>query len=70
MGRPKASKIDFFVSLVAVAFVDATDQSYRRVWDIDNELPFQNILSTLFQSLGLKYSVETAVRRQRDRIKK
>ena len=69
MGRPKSARIDFLVSLVAIAFVDATDLSYRRSWDSENELPLQEFLSTLFQSLDLKYSVETAVRRQHDGIK-
>ena len=68
MGRPKSAQIDFLVSLVVVAFVDATGQTYRRAWDSDFNLPFQEILIIIFKFMNIESSVENAIRRQKNYV--
>jgi len=65
-GRPQKARIDILVSLVAAAYVSATHQTIRRIWDSDENLPFHQILETVFELLCLDASVDEAIRRLRD----
>ena len=63
-GRPNKARIDVLVSFVASAYVSATGQKFRRAWDADEELPFHQVLETVFKTLSLDASVDEAIRRQ------
>jgi len=65
-GRPPKARIDILVSLVAAAYLSATGQTIRRIWDSDEQLPFHQILEVIFRVLCLDASVDEAVRRLRD----
>ena len=62
-GRPQKARIDILVSLVAAAYVSATHQTIRRIWDSDENLPFHQILETVFKLLCLDASLDEAIRR-------
>ena len=63
VGRPSKQRLSVLVSFVAVAYVGATEKGYRRRWDGD-DLPFHQILETLFCALGINASADEAIRRQ------
>ena len=63
-GRPNKARIDVLVSFVAAAYVSATDKGFRREWDADGDLPFHQVLETVFKTLSLDASVDEAIRRQ------
>jgi hypothetical protein len=62
-GRPLNARIDVLVSFVAAAYVSATDKGFRREWDADGDLPFHQVLETVFKTLSLDASVDEAIRR-------
>ena len=63
VGRPSKQRLSVLVSFVAAAYVSATEKGYRRRWDGD-DLPFHQILETLFCALGINASADEAIRRQ------
>jgi hypothetical protein len=65
-GRPSKDSLSVLVSFVATAYVSATGKSYRRRWDSDAnaDLPFHQILETIFDVLCLEASADEAIRRQ------
>ena len=63
VGRPSKQRLSVLVSFVAAAYVGATEKGYRRRWDGD-DLPFHQILETLFCALGINASADEAIRRQ------
>jgi hypothetical protein len=65
-GRPSKDRLKILVSFVAFAYVSATGKSYRRRWDSDAnaDLPFHQILETIFDVLCLEASADEAIRRQ------
>jgi hypothetical protein len=63
-GRPPKQRLRVLVSFITAAYVNATGKEYRRQWDGDDDLPFHQILEKLFCALGIKASVDEAIRRQ------
>jgi hypothetical protein len=63
MGPDPNARIDVLVSFVAAAYVSATDKGFRREWDADGDLPFHQVLETVFKTLSLDASVDEAIRR-------
>ena len=63
VGRPSKQRLSVLVSFVAAAYVGAMEKGYRRRWDGD-DLPFHQILETLFCALGINASADEAIRRQ------
>ena len=63
VGRPSKQRLSVLVSFVAAAYVGATEKGYRRRWDGD-DLPFHQILETLFCALDINASADEAIRRQ------
>ena len=63
-GRPSKQRLSVLVSFTTAAYVNATGKEYRRQWDSDDDLPFHQILQKLFCALGIKASVDEAIRRQ------
>jgi hypothetical protein len=63
-GRPSKQRLSVLVSFTAAAYVSATGENYRRRWDGDDDLPFQQILEKLFCALSINASVDEAIRRQ------
>ena len=66
--RPPKDRLSVLVSLIATAYTTATEESYRRKWDSDDSLPFHRILETAFDTLGIRASVDEAIRRQKKSI--
>ena len=62
-GRPAKARIDVLVSFVAAAYVSASGNEFRREWDSDGELPFHQILDTIFELMCLDASADQAIRR-------
>lgn len=62
-GRPTKARIDILVSLLAAAYVSATDKKFRREWESDEELPFHSILEAVFELLCLNANMDEAIRR-------
>ncbi|MDA9995269.1 hypothetical protein N9D91_03740 [Planktomarina temperata] len=63
-GRPSKQRLRVLVSFTTAAYVNATGKEYRRQWDSDDDLPFHQILEKLFCALGIKASIDEAIRRQ------
>ena len=63
-GRPPKHQLRVLVSFTTAAYVNATGKEYRRQWDSDDDLPFHQILEKLFCVLGIKASIDEAIRRQ------
>jgi hypothetical protein len=63
--RPPQDRLSVLVSFVATAYVSATGKIYRRQWDSDGDLPFNQILGKLFEILCIDASVDEAIRRQK-----
>ena len=63
-GRPSKQRLRVLVSFTTAAYVNATGKEYRRQWDSDDDLPFHQILEKLFCVLGIKASIDEAIRRQ------
>ena len=63
-GRPSKQRLSVLVSFTTAAYVNATGKEYRRQWDSDDDLPFHQILEKLFCALGIKASIDEAIRRQ------
>ena len=63
-GRPSKQRLSVLVSSTTAAYVNATGKEYRRQWDSDDDLPFHQILEKLFCALGIKASIDEAIRRQ------
>ena len=63
-GRPSKQRLSVLVSFATAAYVNATGKEYRRQWDSDDDLPFHQILEKLFCALGIKASIDEAIRRQ------
>ena len=63
-GRPSKQRLSVLVSFTTAAYVNATGKEYRRQWTSDDDLPFHRILEKLFCTLGIKASVDEAIRRQ------
>ena len=63
-GRPSKQRLRVLVSFATAAYVNATGKEYRRQWDSDDDLPFHQILEKLFCVLGIKASIDEAIRRQ------
>ncbi|MBT5301154.1 MAG: hypothetical protein HOL33_03150 [Tateyamaria sp.] len=63
--RPPQDRLSVLVSFVATAYVSATGKTYRRQWDSDSDLPFNQILGKLFEILCIDASVDEAIRRQK-----
>ena len=63
-GRPPKQQLRVLVSFTTAAYVNATGKEYRRQWDSDDDLPFHQILEKLFCALGIKASIDEAIRRQ------
>lgn len=64
-GCPPKERLSVLVSLVATAYVSTSEKSYRREWNADDELPFHQILEVIFDILGIKASIDEAIRRQK-----
>ena len=62
-GRPAKARIDVLVSFVAAAYVSASGNEFRREWDSDGELPFHQILDTIFELMCLDASTDEAIGR-------
>ena len=62
-GRPNKARIDILTSLVAAAYVSASGKEFRREWDSDGELPFHQILDTIFELMCLDASTDEAIGR-------
>jgi len=63
-GRHPKQRLSVLVSFTAAAYVNATGEGYRRQWDSDDDLLFHQILEKLFCALGIKASIDEAIRRQ------
>ena len=64
VGRHPKKRLRVLVSFTTAAYVNATGKEYRRQWDSDDDLPFHQILEKLFCVLGIKASIDEAIRRQ------
>jgi hypothetical protein len=64
-GRPPKQQLRVLVSFTTAAYVNATEESYRREWQSDGGLPFHQILNIIFDTLVIKTSVDEAIRRQK-----
>ena len=62
-GRPAKARIDVLISFVAAAYVSASGKEFRREWDSDGELPFHEILDTIFELMCLDASTDEAIGR-------
>ena len=63
--RPPKHRLSILVSFIATAYTSATEESYRREWEADDSLPFHQILNVIFDTLGIKASVDEAIKRQK-----
>ena len=69
IGRPSKRRVDVLVAFVAAAYVSATGGVVRRQWDSDSDsdsgyaTEFHEILMVIFVNLGIKASIDGAIRR-------